>query len=428
MRLLLLLLLLAPVRAVEDPLARVPGWVQLFTPTRILAHTLVLVRRAEELKSTAPLALISEQLEQLRGLEFRYPVRFTVKTPEGVRAFLESEIATAYPKKRMRRDEKMLELLGLVPEGFQLEPFLIDLLTEQIAGAYDPDEDYFFVVLRKKDWLSKVLASPEEQAMITLHELDHAMQNQHFDLRGKQLALARKADSDHELAFAGLVEGDATSVMYDLVLAKQGMTSPESGMSMEAMGGMLTALPMPGMGKFREAPLYFQRQLMFPYLVGCDFVNYCRLVGGWDFVDSLYADLPVSTEQVYHPERYLRNEQPLPLKLDVKLPGWEDLGRDTGGEFTARVFLEQHGVSWFKRAAEGWGNDKLAVFTQGDRSCLVWLTRWDSPGDAEEFELAAREALEQARGRWKMERRGDRVLLTRDAPDSFWRNLAVDRL
>lgn len=399
----------------SETLAHAPGWV-LLTPARTFWEAAVLLRQARHLQSTAPLASLSRRLEELRGLKFRYPVRYTVMTPEGVRRFLDEQIELHYPIERQQRDERMLILLGMVPPDFKLRPFLLDLLQEQIAGAYDPIHDYFFVVVREQNWLNKALKNADEDAMITLHELDHALQNQRFDLKARQMELVELGNSDRELGFSGLIEGDATSVMYDMVLARQGTNSAESGMSMEAMGAMLSIVPLPGMGKFRQAPLYFQRQLMFPYMVGCDFVNELRRYGGWEMVNECYARQPISSEQIYHPERYVIGENPLPLRLKLSLPGWKELGQDTGGEFTLRVFLEQHRSPAHRLAAEGWGNDRMAIYEKDGRHCLVWLTRWDSVAEAEQFEQLAGLALENAPGQWRMERVGDRVLLTRDVP------------
>ncbi|MCE7869210.1 hypothetical protein DYH09_02405 [bacterium CPR1] len=403
----------------RETLEKTPGWA-LLTPIRIVWESAVLLRQARHLQSTAPLASLSRRLEELRGLKFSYPVRYTVMTPEGVRRFLDEQIELHYPSERQHRDERLLILLGMVAPDFKLRPFLLDLMQEQIAGAYDPIHDYFFVVVREQSWLNKALKSADEDAMITLHELDHALQNQRFDLKARQMDLAKLGNSDRELGFSGLIEGEATSVMYDLMLARQGTNSAESGMSMEAMGAMLSIVPLPGMGKFREAPLYFQRQLMFPYMVGCDFINALRRYGGWELVNECYARQPISSEQIYHPERYLADEQPLPLALKLSLAGWKELGQDSGGEFTLRVFLEQHGVRGFRQAAEGWGNDRMAIYEKDGQHCLVWLTRWDSAAEAEEFERAARAALGKAPGQWRLKGAGDRVLLARDLSAELW--------
>lgn len=408
----------------RETLEKTPGWA-LLTPIRIVWESAVLLRQARHLQSTAPLASLSRRLEELRGLKFRYPVRYTVMTPDGVRRFLDEQIELHYPVERQRRDERMLILLGMVPPDFKLRPFLLDLMQEQVAGAYDPIHDYFFVVLREQNWLNKALKSADEDAMITLHELDHALQNQQFDLKARQMELVKLGNSDRELGFAGLIEGDATSVMYDLMLARQGTNSAESGMSMEAMGAMLSIVPLPGMGKFRQAPLYFQRSLMFPYMVGCDFINELRRYGGWELVNECYARQPISSEQIYHPELYVANEQPLPLDLKLSLPGWKELGQDTGGEFTLRVFLEQHRAPAFRQAAEGWGNDRMAILEKDGRHCLVWLTRWDTIAEAEQFEPIARLALRNAPGRWRLQRSGDRVLLTRDLPAELWARVSA---
>jgi hypothetical protein len=100
--------------------------------------------------------------------------------------------------------------------------------------------------------------------------------------------------------------------------------------------------------------------------------------------------------------------KPLP-----EFQGWEKLGEDTGGEFTLRVFLEQHKAYNYKQAAEGWGNDRLAVYQRGEQLRLVWYTVWDDETEAVEFEEAARRAIRNAPGEWTLARAGRDVALTR---------------
>src|SRR5437660_11309861 len=102
----------------------------------------------------------------------------------------------------MRASEITLKKLGLVPADFQLRPFIIKLLTEQVAGYYDPKSRQFHVA----DWIDL-----KGQKTVMAHELTHALQDQHFDLL--RFEHWPRGDSDAELAAHALIERDATLTM-----------------------------------------------------------------------------------------------------------------------------------------------------------------------------------------------------------------------
>src|ERR671914_2448264 len=102
----------------------------------------------------------------------------------------------------MHASEVALKKLGLVPQDFELRPFIISLLTEQVAGYYDPKRQEFFLA----DWIDL-----DGQKPVMAHELTHALQDQHFNL--KRFEKWPKGDSDAELAAHALIEGDATLAM-----------------------------------------------------------------------------------------------------------------------------------------------------------------------------------------------------------------------
>ena len=364
----------------------------------------------------APLLPVIAPLEKLRGLRFAHPVPWDVKQPEEVRAFMAEVLERDYPEERSDFDQLLLTRLGLAPAGFDLRPFLLDLMAEQVQGAYDPKVGTFFMVPQSRNWLNRLLDSggPSQDELVTLHELDHALQDQHFDLEALQEVLAEPRNTDREMGLQALVEGDATLVMFQhLVVARGGR--PEEVGSVAWMTGMVGG--MPGMGEFGRAPLYFQRALIFPYYSGMDLVLRQYHQGGWSAVDRMYADPPASTEQVLHPEKY--GLEP-PREVRVPLPeawhGWKSVGEDTGGEFLLRVLLEHHGLPGAEEAATGWGGDRLRLYRRGTGTMLVWATAWDSPEDAAEFEEAASEALCLARGPWRLWRSGDRVALAQALP------------
>ena len=81
---------------------------------------------------------------------------------------------------------------------------------------------------------------------------------------------------------------------------------------------------------------------------------------------------------------------------------------DTLGELGVRTLASRYlPAQDAARVAEGWGGDRLAAFARGQETVIVWLTAWDSEGDAIEFADALRAIEPDA----SVERRGARVLV-----------------
>jgi len=144
-----------------------------------------------------------------------------------------------------------------------------------------------------------------------------------------------------------------------------------------------------------SAPPVLAHELEFPYLSGLEFVQAIYDRGGFEAVDEVWNNLPTSTEQIIHPERYLSGDQAVELSLaplnDVLGSGWELNDEDILGEFYLREYLAQQlDSSRVDLAAAGWGGDRYAVyFNEGLNEVLMLLKlTWDSPADQSEFEAA----------------------------------------
>ena len=117
-------------------------------------------------------------------------------------------------------------------------------------------------------------------------------------------------------------------------------------LSSEEMLG-ITETPLPDMSGI---PPWMVRLLEYPYLSGAAFVGQLYATGGWDAVDAAYDDLPVSSEQVLHPAKYLAAEAPIEVEpLDL----WSVVGSDwTHGSETTM------GEAWIATWLEGIGVDR----------------------------------------------------------------------
>lgn len=106
----------------------------------------------------------------------------------------------------------MLKRMGLLPVDADYEKLLFELLSEQVAGFYDPYRKTLYVA----DWLPLDMQRPA-----LAHEIQHALQNQRFDL--KKLARPLKSEGDRQLAQAAVVEGDGTAVMMEFAARGMGV-------------------------------------------------------------------------------------------------------------------------------------------------------------------------------------------------------------
>jgi hypothetical protein len=142
-----------------------------------------------------------------------------------------------------------------------------------------------------------------------------------------------------------------------------------------------------------HAPRALRDSLLFPYEQGLKWVSEIHKRGGWAQVSQAFTDLPQSTEQILHVEKYLAHEAPVKINLqDISSTlgaGWKRIDYDVNGEWSYYLILDEFLKSdaESERAAAGWSGDRYAVYegpNAGDL-LLVQRTVWDTEKDAQEF-------------------------------------------
>src|SRR5947209_6017203 len=246
------------------------------------------VAKPEEQPTTR--AEIEQQTAALRGLSFKKPVTYKSIGREELRKVLETKLGEVYGPQELRDYGRTLETLGLIPPGTDLREAILGMYDEQVAAFYVPEERalYTFKDTTFSGNLDKVTLA---------HELTHALQDQNFDLT--RFPLKVKDNDDLALATSALVEGDATVLMaqfYGEHLDLRNMLSDV----MTGMLGQKTA-------KFQTAPAFFRELLLFPYQQGAEFATAVFVAGGTDALNEAFRHPPVSTKQILHPEKYLRD-------------------------------------------------------------------------------------------------------------------------
>jgi len=339
----------------------------------------VLERMAEELVPA---------VEERAGLRFRSPPRLARASRATLESFLSGQLEEDLPPERARAIGASYARFGLLPDTVDLRSLLRELYLEQVVGYYDPAADTLFV----REGVSR-----EQLRGVLVHEMVHALQDQHTDL--DSLTEARAALNDAATAARAAIEGHATFVMMEWMLAERAGSTVDltdlPGLRQLLGGTDLTDLAtMPALG---EAPRVIRESLVFPYVGGLGFMQEV-----WRAREGrpvpLGAEIPGSTEQILHPDRYLApgRDAPTTVRFPGELPeGWREVYADGLGELETRIFLEGFlgDTARARAGAAGWDGDRyrLAAADDGDE-LLVWATVWDSPGEAEEFAAAAREA------------------------------------
>ena len=298
---------------------------------------------------------VMAQMSKILGLTQLEPLKKTLRSREEIRAYVLKQMDEDKEPEKRYADERMMEKMGLLPKNFPFDSFLVDLLTEQIAGLYDPKAKEFYIA----DWMD-----PKEQQVVMAHELTHALQDQHYRIDAWRDAA--KPNDDAETARDAVLEGSATAAMIDYGLRQQGSSlNAIAGVnvSLSSLLGNLDNSPL-----LAKAPAFLRDSLEFPYGAGADFcMEVLRKGGGWKGFDSLFQKPPVSTQQVLHPDLYFRGVMPVAVALpDLThdLPeGWKALDSNIMGEFGLQEFLKEFlSLDRADDLAPLWNGDRYTIY------------------------------------------------------------------
>jgi hypothetical protein len=336
---------------------------------------------------------ILKTVSRLRALDIKQSVKSGLKTKDEIEQAVLRDLEEQTPAAEFEAAEKTLVKLGLISRDFRLRDYIVKLLREQVAGYYEPKTKEFYLA----SWLPLV-----DQKRVIAHELVHALQDQHFDL--KRFENWPKGDSDAELAAHALVEGEATLVMIQYDFDQQGMRLDPAklGALAERLLEQDDDTDAKNYPVLAGAPRVLKQNLQFPYLHGAAFVAAVLKDRSWQTLDSTYRSLPASTEQIMHPEKFLARENPVKIDFgDLRAilgKDWKQEDADVNGEFGYQVLLAEFVSGRAARtAAEGWGGDRYALFeNKANRATvLVAYTSWDTASDAKEFFDAYSERTEK---------------------------------
>jgi hypothetical protein len=326
------------------------------------------------------------EMSKLISLPILSPLKKSLRSREEIKAYLLKKMKEDKDADKRYADQKTMEKFGLIPKDYPLDQVLVKVLTEQIAGLYDPDSQEFFIA----DW-----TTPADERSVMSHELTHALQDQHFHI--DKWTEAAKPNDDGELARDAVIEGSAMAAMLDYELGGKGSIRDLGDFDPAMLMGDMDSSP-----ELSKAPKVLQDELLFPYLAGIRFTQHLLKAGnGWPDFYKVFEKPPASTQQIMHPDLYLQGVVPakieLPATKGVVSSDWKKLDENNMGEFGVEEILKQFlAKNRSVTLADAWAGDRYAIYEnpKNKRTLLVFRIRLASDAAAARFFGAYGEILE----------------------------------
>lgn len=344
------------------------------------------------------------------GLAIKHPVKRRLTTRAAVEKYLDEKMKSSKDARRMERSEIVLKKFGMLDEDFDLQPFLVSLLKEQIAGYYDAKTK----TVNLLDWIA-----PDAQKPVLAHELTHALQDQRVGLDkwedkssddlSRNVAEDNKhiATDEEDTARQAVLEGQAMAVLVDYELAPMGrniLSNPEAVKKIADEQGSDASSPV-----LARAPLVLQESLLFPYREGLKFeVDLLVDKGKQGAFGDVLDHPPATSFEIMNPRAYEKHANVPLLKMpdvhglldadyspyDVGVMGQLDVRMLTelfgGAQMAARLTPEWDGGIYYVAQKKA-STDKNSTASVG----LLYLSQWKTPEAAQAFAKMYAEELGQ---------------------------------
>jgi len=327
------------------------------------------------------LASLAGRVEVARELRFRAPVAAESVTPEAVPALLADEFDRATPPAQVQREEALAKALGLLPAQADLRRILLAWQAQAVAGFYSPASGRLYVVE------GAAAAGGSEEGGVLVHELAHALQDQHTRLLATRIGIL--GNDDLQFALGAFLEGDAlwTELRDEALLTGFPQSTGDDFAARFAVDAPDGA----------DVPRILRESFLQQYPLGYGLASELVQRGGVAALTAALSDPPLSSEELLHRERYLAPSQrrplawfPEPAERFAPEPDCELVASSSYGELGLGVWLREAGVAdaAARLAADGWDGDRAWLLDCPRGPVVAWLVQLDTPAEAVELEAA----------------------------------------
>ncbi len=318
------------------------------------------------------------QISEITGMALKHPVPIAVLNKEEWRHWVDDRMKESVKPEELKVEETAMKMFGFVPADFDLRAATVDLMTEQAAAVYDHKTKRMIIVQG---------AAPDEmQEAVLVHELSHALADQHFDMHRFLDKGPRSDESDS--ARLAVVEGQAMWIMLEAMLNGRGESLRKNSAILELMLPAMRDMAAAQYPVFGKSPLYLKESLLFPYSAGLRFQQAVVDKMGREAFAAVLRDPPKNTHEIIHPELYLEHETPASVELSQyeQRDKTKKLTDGDIGEMDVHVLFEQYASKADADAlAPAWraGRFELLENRATKKPLLRWAILWDTPESAQ---------------------------------------------
>ncbi|MBI2168479.1 MAG: hypothetical protein HYU28_03110 [Actinobacteria bacterium] len=312
-----------------------------------------------------PLAKVAERE---RDLDFKHPIAVKFLTPDEFEEEITDLNLTDEDIEEIEAYQGAFRALGLLEPGVDILNELKELLGGQTLAFYDPEREAAFVRG------TKITVGVE---VTLVHELTHALQDQHFDLTRDENP---DWTSGQTIGYQALYEGDAVRIENEYVasLGSDDADAYEAETEREVERAEET-----------DVPPIFEAFFGAPYLFGDPLLALLDEEGGNDRVDEAFSKPPTTEENLIDPFTFIEGEQAEKVAEPKLREGEDEILRDDFGALSWFFVLgERIGLDEALAAIDGWGGDAFVVYEARGRSCVRIAFQGDTRADTEEMATA----------------------------------------
>ena len=310
-------------------------------------------------------------VSQLRDLEFRKNVRCRALNSKQFQEIFSDRIEPQIDSERLAYEGMVYKILGFIPNDFDYSRCILESYLSETAAFYRPE---------KNDYI--VNTSQQAGLATAVHELTHALQQQHFAI--KRPAENAADSSDLTMAKSALIEGDAVRIEEMLPVMQQ--QAPILKTALAIQNNNVTLL------RPCKMPVTIEALMGFAYEKGQPFVEYLVKRGGNQLLNLAFRTPPIATSDILHPEQYIgriltRGKQQSSQNLIKHQLDGTEIFSDSLGEFfietLLRFYIQKNNTA---NLAAHVRDDRVTLFQENDgKKRLIWTTLWNSNENSKLF-------------------------------------------
>jgi hypothetical protein len=303
---------------------------------------------------------LKRRVEVIGKLKFKEDIPVVYISKYRLKKYISDLFEQEYPEVLSSKESFYIYVMGFVDRRIDLKKVRKKILMNNVGGLYNEKTKELYAL---KEYRNINMIN----AMIIIHELRHSIQDQYYNL---SLLLGELSDfDDRKLATLAAIEGDATFVM----LQHDGF-APDI-MASENSNALLSFSPLANSTVIFKSPDIVKHQLMMPYIQGLKFTSFVARKKKWKGVNRILSSPPLSSEQILHPEKYLKNELPVKVQIGFTPTGYTLYHSGVVGQYFINILLKLDND--YKNVAAGWGGDTFKIYAKGSSYFLVWESSWD---------------------------------------------------